>query len=573
LIHNYGGDKGGLMQDFDASLEVAVLDFCKRIAGSAHLTAVGLVDKSADLSDANQMREALVVIKNFQPKIMSYFNNFNNNTIYFLAVDQRIFESDVRRGLLGEAFAGKLVFPYTALLGKEYLVGKEFALKRRLVLELLENLALNYPELIYHMKIKPQYFLYEVMFNRLRVFPLLSHEYSGYLKDVRQQNESEAASIYETVLQQLSIESILKISDGYVTVSKEFIVKVQKSKGSLRNITKNAQRRIFYSFFQSFPQLLNRFSQNATVFLRTQRVNWRGLLQEPYFVDPNAFLFVPTSGGLVSLADKMNIREYVEKLFFKEGPVKCDIKSLGGVLNDVYLISAPVKGVEQRVLVKRFKEWSGFKWFPLNVWSRGARSFAVSAQSRLAKECATSEFLLEHGFKVPKIYQISNSERLVFMEFVEGEDLSMAIKRFAAAKTIGEADDELKQVCLAGELMAKVHATNMSLGDSKPENMISVADGSIYLLDFEQAALGGDKVWDIAEFLYYSGHFLSPLNSTGKSEVLTQAFIDGYLQGGGNVDDIKKVGDSKYRRVFSIFTMPKIITQIALVCEKAEKKS
>jgi tRNA A-37 threonylcarbamoyl transferase component Bud32 len=554
------------------SLNSQIVDFCRRIAGSGQLTAIGLVDNSSETLGTNQLREALVVIKNFQPKIMSYFNNFNDSTVFFLVVDQRIFESDVRRGLLGEAFAGKLVFPYSALLGKEYLDGKEIALKRRLVLELLENLALNYPELIYHMKIKPQYFLYEVMFNRLRVFPLLSYEFSGYLKSVRLRNESEAAAVYEKVLHNLSLEGTLKVSDGYVTVSKEFIVKVQKSKGSLRSISKNAQRRVFASFFESFPQLLNRFHQNATVFLRTQRVNWRGLLQEPYFVDSNAFLFVPTSGGLVSLADKMNIREYVEKLFFKDGPVKCDIKSLGGVLNDVYLISAQVSGVEKRVLVKRFKEWSGFKWFPLNMWSRGARSFAVSAQSRLAKECATSEFLLEHGFKVPRIYQISNSERLVFMEFVKGEDLSVAIKRLATAKTASEAACELARLELAGELMAKVHETNMSLGDSKPENMIYDADGSIYLLDFEQAALGGDKVWDIAEFLYYSGHFLSPLNSNGKTEVLAQAFIDGYLRGGGNAEDIRKAADSKYRRVFSIFTMPSIITQIAFVCEKTGKK-
>jgi thiamine kinase-like enzyme len=47
--------------------------------------------------------------------------------------------------------------------------------------------------------------------------------------------------------------------------------------------------------------------------------------------------------------------------------------------------------------------------------------------------------------------------------------------------------------------------------------MIAVADGSIYLLDFEQATLGGDKTWDIAEFLYYAGHFLSPLNNSGKA--------------------------------------------------------
>jgi tRNA A-37 threonylcarbamoyl transferase component Bud32 len=556
----------------EVSLNSQILDFCSRVSGSGKLLAVGLVDNYSESLGDRPLREALVVVGGFQPKIMSYFKNINDNIVFFLVVDQRVFESDVRRGFMGEVFAGKLVFPYVALYGKEYLEDKEFNLKRRLVLEELENIALTYPELVYRMKIKPQYFLYETILNRLRVFPLLSYEFSDFLKGVRLRNESDSIRIYLSILQQLAKEDVISTIDGYVTLSKEFIHQKQKSKGSLRNITRNVQRTLFSSFFESFPQILSQISQNANMLFRNQQISWRNLLQEPLFIDSHTFLFVPTSSGLVSLAERVNIRQYVEKLFFAEGAADCDIKSLGGVLNDVYLISASVKGVERRVLVKRFKEWSGFKWFPLTVWSRGARSFAVSAQARLAKECATSEYLLERGFKVPRIYQINNAERLVFMEFIEGEDVSIAIKRFANSKN-GDANSELKIVGSAGELMAKVHATHMTLGDSKPENMISVADGSIYLLDFEQATLGGDKAWDIAEFLYYAGHFLSPLNNNGKTEVLAQAFIDGYLRGGGDVEDVKKVADKKYKRVFSIFTMPSIITSIALTCEKTVQKA
>ncbi len=63
------------------------------------------------------------------------------------------------------------------------------------------------------------------------------------------------------------------------------------------------------------------------------------------------------------------------------------------MLNDVYLIKAHGNGGETKVLAKRFKDWSGFKWFPLTVWSLGARPFAITAQARLAKECAINEFL------------------------------------------------------------------------------------------------------------------------------------------------------------------------------------
>jgi hypothetical protein len=354
-----------LQNTIETTLNSQILDFCSRVAGSGKLLAVGLVDnQSSESTGEKPLREALVVVKGFQPKIMSYFKNINDNIVFFLVVDQRVFESDIRRGFMGEAFAGKLIFHYVTLYGKEYLDDKEFNLKRRLVLEELENLALTYPELVYHMKIKPQYFLYETILNRLRNVPLLSYEFSGFLKDIRLQNETESLTVYKAVLQQLSKDGVISITDDYVTISKEFIHQKQKSKGGLHSITRNVQRTLFSSLFESFPQILSQISQNANTIFRTQHINWRNLLQEPQFVDSHANLFVPTSGSMVSLAERINIRQYVEKLFFSEGAVDVEIKSLGGVLNDVYLISASVKGEEQRVLVKRFKEWSGFKWFP-----------------------------------------------------------------------------------------------------------------------------------------------------------------------------------------------------------------
>ena len=102
-------------------------------------------------------------------------------------------------------------------------------------------------------------------------------------------------------------------------------------------------------------------------------------------------------------------------------------------------------GGETKVLAKRFKDWSGLKWFPLTLWSFGARSFAVSGQARLAKECAISEFLHSEGFNVPKILHVSNAERIVFMEYIDGENLSEAIKRVATSTDPATLEDVLGQ--------------------------------------------------------------------------------------------------------------------------------
>ena len=83
--------------------------------------------------------------------------------------------------------------------------------------------------------------------------------------------------------------------------------------------------------------------------------------------------------------------------------------------------------------------------------------------------------------------------------------------------------------------------------------MMVKQDGTMYLIDFEQAARDGDKAWDVAVFLYYSGHYLPPLYGNDKAEAIAKAFIDGYLKAGGDVDVINKAGLSKYTRIFSIF--------------------
>jgi thiamine kinase-like enzyme len=102
----------------------------------------------------------------------------------------------------------------------------------------------------------------------------------------------------------------------------------------------------------------------------------------------------------------------------------------------------------------------------------------------------------------------------------------------------------------------------MTLGDTKPENVMITKDNTLYLLDFEQATQDGDKTWDIAEFLYYTGHYLQTLTNNRTAETLTETFIKGYLQGGGELKTIKKAKSPKYTRVFSIFTLPSIILAI-----------
>jgi Kae1-associated kinase Bud32 len=552
-------------QEFD-ELHRQIFEFCRHVAGQSKIAAIAEVDDYGHKPAGERLIvEVMMVVHDFQPRLLSYLKVINGKTVFIFAVDQWVFERDIDRGLLGEAIAGKLIFPYRTFQGEAYLKESELALKQRLIVELLENLVINFPELAQRIQIKPQYFMYEVFSSRIRVFPLLNYEIAD-LSSVLTENAPETLKGYAEALKRLEAQSKITQQNGYVSVTKQFISQCQDPKKRLINLAKNMPRTVFTSLFGVVPQLMNIVTQNAESFLKTQKINWLRQQEIPHFVDPQKFVFFPAGEGLVSLSDKIDIKGYAKRLLLKDSTSDIAVEPIGGMLNDVYVIKAG----DRRVLVKRFKDWSGFKWFPLSLWSFGARSFAVSGQARLAKECAISEVLHSEGFNVPKIFHVSNAERLVFMEFIEGESLGKIVKKYGTLEDEAVEADVLGIVRSVGVNLAKVHSNNVVLGDTKPDNVLIKQDGSIYLIDFEQAQQGGDKTWDIAVFLYYCGHYLQPFYSNEKAEAISKSFVNGYVEGGGSISDVQKAATPKYTRIFSIFTMPAIMLVIANICRKAE---
>lgn len=550
------------------SLKNSIIDFSRHIVGKCSLLAIGIIQHSTKMVESKPLLEVLVVVHDFQPKMMSYLKSFDETIVMIVAIDQWVFERDIEQGILGESIASTLIFPHDALYGDAYLRGKEIVLKKRLILEVLENLVQSFPELAYKFQIKPQYFMYEIILNRVKVFPLIAKSVSDLMGNGKLQNEAEALQNYITALNQLKAEKIINFSDENITITRKFVASCQDPKIKIVNTSKNVPRKFFTSLFGVLPQIINSAQNAQSVdFSKLQRSLEDN--QAKYFLNPQKFVFFPTSTGLVSLADSVDIAGFARKFLVKDSSCNIKVSPIGGMLNSVYLMKISGKEGDRKVIVKCFKDWSGFKWYPLSLWSFGARSFALSNQARLAKECAANEFLRSAGFNVPKVFCVSNANSLIFMEFIEGENLGQAIKRIVLAGSHDKMD-ELSKIEQAGVTLAKVHALNMTLGDTKPENMMLSPDGKFYLIDFEQATQNGDKSWDIAVFLYFAGTYFQPFSSNGIAKAIVQAFLSGYLKGGGNLKDLKKVADGKYTRVFSVFTMPAIIKVIVDTCKNAD---
>src|SRR3989304_8625209 len=134
-------------QKENSQLQCQILEFCRHVAGSAQVVGISLFNNCpAEGSSAKTTIQVVAVICDFQPKLMSYVKVVNGRNLIMVAVDQWVFERDVERGFLGEAAVGMLVFPYVAVEGKDYLHAQEVFLKKRLILELLENLVLGFPQ-------------------------------------------------------------------------------------------------------------------------------------------------------------------------------------------------------------------------------------------------------------------------------------------------------------------------------------------------------------------------------------------------------------------------------------------
>lgn len=558
------------LKPLNEKLAKEILNFCRHIAGSCKVTAICICgDYALGFSDTKAPVEVLLVIEGFQPKLMSYVKVFDRRAIVVSAVDSWIFERDVDRGFLGEALAGGLIFPYIAQVNSEYLHNQEVKLKKRLILELLENLVLGFPELSYEICIKPEYFMYEAMLSRARLFPPMFYGLLNFMReDVKKKNVEHTLQGYLEALKELEAEGMINFSDGYIKISKKFAEYTKGRKMRFINLFKTAQRTLFTSLIGIFPKTLSFLLQNKEVFLKLQRISGKKLEIE----DPQKYLYAPTSYGLIPLANRTGIEAFVRKIFSAGKDAKIEIEEIGGVLNDAYLIKVLAdEEEEKKIVVKKFKDWSSFKWFPLTLWAVGTRTFAVLGRSRLERECAINQLLYSRGFAVPKLLYVNHGERLVFMEYVEGESLEKLIKRIMNSKTVSALEKELSIIRSVGEKFAEVHAFDIALGDTKPENVLIGKNGEIYLLDFEQASRNGDKAWDIAEFLYYAGHYVSPFVGVHPAELVAKAFIKGYLKAGGSLETVKEAGTTKYTKVFSIFVLPHVIFAISNVCRRADR--
>ncbi len=468
----------------------------------------------------------------------------------FISVEvcKSLFERDVHRGALGEFVAGMLLEPYVPLVGTEYLRSQETDLKVRVIKEELENLDLRFHDLMLELMIDPRYFFHARMQRRAKIDPAAR---SAYLRSLSEEADTGSFG-FEIALRRLAQLGLISL-DGYVRVTPKLMSHLPKPRQRVtmpfREVELAIRRFATYGVSGDFlgPSLAQEIARGIDVSPSAERD----------LPDPKSYLYLPTEAGLVSVDDK---RDYEELISSEESSWGSpSVRRIGGALNFVYLLEFRRGDETRRLVAKTFQNWYGLKWIPLTIWAIGSQNFDILGEKRLANEYRMNRFLRAKGLNAPQIHHVSVPRRTIVEEFIEGEGFDQIAKECLADPR----QELLGRISAIGNEMALLHQAGATLGDSKPDNAILDEDGRIWFVDLEQSSEGGNPAWDLAEFLYYCGHYTL---RWARMKAMAKAFLEGYLTS-GEAKFVREISSARYKRVFSILTAPHIIMGISKLCE------
>ncbi|MEM2227657.1 MAG: hypothetical protein QXR82_02495 [Candidatus Bathyarchaeia archaeon] len=499
----------------------------------------------------------LLVLKEYEGGVRYEYKFVNSMNISILIVDDELFKLDVEKGVLGEFVAGRILTPYIPFINESYIYEMEINLKKRVIEEEIEDLILEYEELSRGLIIKPEYFIVSRLKKRAKVYPPLRYSYVNLFRDdLRERNLNLMKKGFLEALKLLE-NQIVNLNGENVTIIQTYIDKILSKKivKKVVNIVKFSRRAIYSYLVQGRA---GRISLELMAKELTSKLIKGLVVSTTKFIleDPKNFLYLKTDAGLVNLNESTSIIDALKE-FFPNIPIT--IKPLGSALNEVYLITAGQK----KFVVKKYSDWFGFKWFILNLAALGAKVFSLSGKTRLANEYGVTQLLLNQGIPTQKIIFINLPKKLLVKEYIEGALFSELIKTYIKKTKLSK--EEIEASIKLGETLGRIHSLNIAIGDTKPENIILTSKNEVIPLDLEQSKKGGDLAWDIAELLYYSGHYC--LNVTSGLKEFIENFIKGYIKFGNPVN-LKKAGSLNYIKVFSFWTPAPIIWTIASTLKK-----
>ncbi|MFI5404523.1 MAG: hypothetical protein ACHQYR_02220 [Candidatus Gagatemarchaeaceae archaeon] len=457
-----------------------------------------------------------------------------------LIVDQELLMQDAKTAYLGEFVVGRLLNAHEAISNPELFRSAELEYKKRVIVEALLELASDYGDFCRNLIVPYDYFLFDKLSKRAAIYPPALYSYVKTYS-CAQAGENRAESIQGFASAASSIAP-----RGFLTESYQGVRMVpEKMRGdaftkvhsiftlTTRGVTQYAVHgyagRVGLSVYRREAQSkLKRIREAPEPLPELQRPRSLLELEEGAFIS-DASLLENTLAMILGFSSH-TMRE----------------RDIGEPYSTTRVHSFRDGDREASVVVKNYADVRSLKWALLGLWAAAANRFSMSPMARLDREYAMTRALRNIGVHVPSIVAVAPGERILVKEFVAGPTISTVIDDLLKGGMEG-----LESVSAYAELMAKVHGEGIALGDSKPSNVV-VSPQGLYLTDLEQASQGGDRAWDLAEFLYYTAKLS---NRQEAMEKVARAFLRSYAALGSR-ETVSTAKGQKYFRPFQPFLTP-----------------
>lgn len=457
-----------------------------------------------------------------------------------LIVDEDMLAQDAQSSYLGEFVAGRLLNVYEPISNPELFRGVEIEFKKRVLVEALLELSSDYGEFARHILIPYEYFLFDKLHTRAAVYPPALYSYiHTYTCPQGEENRAISAEGFAAAAEGLQPRGFLQGGPEGVRIVPE------KMKG-------DAFTR-FHSLFSVTARGVTQYAIHGyagrvgpSVFSREALSKLRRIRESP---PPFTPLEQPRSvlrldQGLVIPDASLLAKEIARLLGFET--YSMNERDIGEPYSTTRVLTFKDLSSEKSVVVKNYTDVRSLKWALLGIWASTANRFSTAPVSRMEREYGMTLSLKRMGVLVPSVLAVAPAERVLVKEFVTGATLASIIGSFLKG-----ASDELAPVSSYGSLIARVHAAGFALGDAKPSNVV-VSEEGLYLTDLEQGLAGGDRAWDIAEFLYYTAK-LSIREDAMKH--VAESFLKSYVETGDR-PSVAKARGQKYFGPFRPFLTP-----------------
>ena len=452
-------------------------------------------------------------------------------------------EESALRDASDEEFGGIIahgfLLPYNPIINEKLLEDLERRYKRHVVVESLQNLILEHKLASSRLIIKPEYFLYDKLRRLTAIYPPSRRFVREMLRGSRD-DVTKVLDGFLKAIKDLVDRGILEERHGGYSPTDRFVHEVLSKK------------KVYDRFSDELEHLLKLYLTASTASPLDTIKNVRfdlDILMPVRVPDPSKMLYMETSIGPQPLTTSREIRDFISETYGVRS-IDVRLRKIGGVFNSTYFASFEIDGREERVFVKKYLNWTDFKWVAAWLWAIGVKNFSVLASSRMSNEIYFINKLSELGFNTAEILHINWPKKTIFQRFIDGADGLKALKNADEPRTFDDISYRM------GKILAMVHGKGVCIGDCNPFTFI-FADDEAYLVDLEQCSFKGSKPWDLCELLFYTSHYLN----SEDAERFSKNVVQGYLEVGER-DVVKAALDQRFTRIFIPWTPPWIQSRI-----------